>query len=107
MDGIRNAWARLTNSPARLALTAAIALVAVAGGVAFAVAVFAGLMLAKAWLVAGGWTATDGPVVWQRSARDASLCAVVSSVTEAALTGGNDNVVVPVILWTCVKALGI
>ena len=39
MDGIRNAWARLTNSPARLALTAAIALVAVAGGVAFAVAV--------------------------------------------------------------------
>jgi hypothetical protein len=39
MDRIRNAWAPLTNSPARLALTAAIALVAVAGGVAFAVAV--------------------------------------------------------------------
>ncbi|CAK7223032.1 dolichol kinase [Sporothrix curviconia] len=34
----------------------------------------------------------------------AALCASMASLTEAVLTGGNDNVVVPVILWTCVKS---
>ena len=39
MDRIRSAWARFAKSPRRLALTAAVALVAVVGGVAFAFAV--------------------------------------------------------------------
>ncbi|CAK7263207.1 dolichol kinase [Sporothrix epigloea] len=34
----------------------------------------------------------------------AAICASLASMTEAVLTGGNDNVVVPVILWTCVKS---
>jgi hypothetical protein len=39
MDRIRTAWTRLARSPRRLALTAAIAAVAVVGGVGFAIAV--------------------------------------------------------------------
>ncbi|KAK0674001.1 hypothetical protein QBC41DRAFT_213589 [Cercophora samala] len=35
------------------------------------------------------------------------VCSVLASLTEAVLTGGNDNVVVPVVLWGCVKGLGI
>ncbi|EGS18122.1 dolichol kinase-like protein [Thermochaetoides thermophila DSM 1495] len=37
----------------------------------------------------------------------ATACATVASLTEAVLTGGNDNVVVPVVLWECVKALAV
>ncbi|CAK7232273.1 dolichol kinase [Sporothrix bragantina] len=40
----------------------------------------------------------------QSVAPRAALCASMASLTEAVLTGGNDNVVVPVILWTCVKS---
>ena len=39
MNGIRGAWARLASSPHRLVLSAAIGLLAVAGGIGFAVAV--------------------------------------------------------------------
>ena len=122
------------------------------GSVAFAVAVFLGLMLAHAWLRIGGWPVRGReqrqalaeigaeltrprsfaflrplapplasfvaklPPVLQRGAAwlgttvapsvapRAALCASLASLTEAVLTGGNDNVVVPVILWTCVKS---
>lgn len=77
------------------------------GSVAFAVAVFAGLAAASAWLTLGGWSATSEQTSLVASARNAAMCASMSSLTEAVLTGGNDNVIVPVILWTCVKSLGI
>ncbi len=123
------------------------------GSVAFATAVFAGLMAASLWLQVGGWpmTGEDGagsksgapqgldsvgtgslpassivtavlsaiPAslhrawVWtagraaQAVAPRAAVCATMASLTEAVLTGGNDNVVVPVILWTCVKSFGL
>ncbi|CAK7203507.1 dolichol kinase [Sporothrix eucalyptigena] len=41
----------------------------------------------------------------QSVAPRAALCASMASLTEAVLTGGNDNVIVPVILWTCVKSV--
>ncbi|EFX04558.1 phosphatidate cytidylyltransferase [Grosmannia clavigera kw1407] len=99
------------------------------GSVAFATAVFAGLMVASFWLRLGRWPVTGeegrgggpggGPLVlslrtlravWSRSLEAvprAGMCASVASLTEAVLTGGNDNVVVPVILWTCVKSVGL
>ncbi|KIE00611.1 Phosphatidate cytidylyltransferase, partial [Metarhizium majus ARSEF 297] len=77
------------------------------GSLAFAVAVFAGLGAAGVWLRVGGWPMTDQPVGWYASARNAGICATMGSLTEAVLTGGNDNVIVPVVLWTCVKSLGI
>ncbi|OAQ99976.1 hypothetical protein LLEC1_05597 [Akanthomyces lecanii] len=77
------------------------------GSVAFAVAVFAGLSFASAWLRVGGWSTADEPLGVLTAARNAGICASLASVTEAALTGGNDNVIVPVVLWTCVKSLGV
>ncbi|KAK3685570.1 hypothetical protein B0T22DRAFT_222283 [Podospora appendiculata] len=96
------------------------------GSVAFAVAVFLGLMAANMWLRVGGWPLTteadsvvrlgrSGFVLWT-AVRDAWVvvevakitgCATLASLTEAVLTGGNDNVVVPVVLWTCVKSVNI
>jgi len=102
------------------------------GSLAFAVAVFGGLMAASLWLRIGRWPTTvvhlEVPVAdfiasghgslmsvlglsnlwaWALSeSRKAALCASVASLTEAVLTGGNDNVVVPVVLWTCVKSIG-
>ncbi|KAI1857637.1 hypothetical protein JX265_011052 [Neoarthrinium moseri] len=77
------------------------------GSVAFATAVFFGLMAAYVWLRIGGWPSSAQldtlPVVITKS----GACASVASLTEAVLTGGNDNVIVPVVLWTCVKGLGI
>ncbi|KAM4056320.1 phosphatidate cytidylyltransferase [Hirsutella rhossiliensis] len=77
------------------------------GSVAFAAAVFAGLAAASAWLRLGGWPTTDEPMGPLVSARNAGVCASMASLTEAVLTGGNDNVIVPVVLWTCVKSLGV
>jgi dolichol kinase len=77
------------------------------GSLAFAVAVFAGLTAAGAWLRIGGWPMTEEPAGLLVSARNAGICASMGSLTEAVLTGGNDNVIVPVVLWTCVKSLGI
>ena len=77
------------------------------GSVAFAIAVFAGLTFAGAWLRLGRWPVADEPLGAMHASVNAGVCASVASVTEAVLTGGNDNVIVPVVLWTCVKSLGI
>ncbi|KAL1903124.1 dolichol kinase [Sporothrix stenoceras] len=111
------------------------------GSFAFALVVFAGLMLASLWLRVGGWQATGEAVPsanvaaaspanadfswltvspslqrvasWigfkaaQSVAPRAAVCATIASLKETVLTGGNDNVVVPVILWTCVKSFGL
>ena len=91
----------------------------VEGSVAFASAVFVGLMAANVWLRAGGWPITsstaDFDIItgWQSSSSwvvivlKTMVCASIASLTEAVLTGGNDNVVVPVVLWTCVKSIGL
>lgn len=95
------------------------------GSVAFAVAVFIGLLAANIWLKVGGWPITSQPEApgaphgfdavwagllewdWARVVKETGLCATTASLTEAVLTGGNDNVVVPVVLWTCVKSTGL
>lgn len=95
------------------------------GSVAFAAAVFVGLMAANIYLRVGGWRISDYGVEvdssqgfdsivaglkglgWSSVLAKTGLCASVSSLTEAVLTGGNDNVVVPVVLWTCVKSTGL
>jgi dolichol kinase len=85
------------------------------GSLAFAVAVTLGLVLGKAWL-AFGWT---NPGVrqhiqksmggWMRDAAvttiKAGACAAGASLNEAVLTGGNDNVIVPVVLWILVRGV--
>lgn len=76
------------------------------GSVAFATAVYMALMVAKLWLRVGGWPANNEDP-WILTAGKASIAASIASLTEAVLTGGNDNVVVPVILWLCVKGLDI
>jgi len=77
------------------------------GSAAFAVAVTLGLILGKAWLRAGGWTSTidDSNDSWLTILAKAGMAACGASFTEAVLTGCNDNVVVPVILWLLVRAL--
>ncbi|KAI7787770.1 cytidylyltransferase [Diaporthe eres] len=95
------------------------------GSVAFAVAVSIGLLAANIWLKIGGWPITSQPEAqgaphgldavwagliewdWLRVIAETGLCATTASLTEAVLTGGNDNVVVPVVLWTCVKSTGL
>ncbi|KAI0525712.1 hypothetical protein F5B22DRAFT_591253 [Xylaria bambusicola] len=78
------------------------------GSVAFATAVFIGLMAAHLWLRLGGWLATNRSAdTWQTTIHKMGTCASMASLTEAVLTGGNDNVVVPIVLWTCVKSLDV
>ncbi|KAJ8129363.1 hypothetical protein O1611_g4268 [Lasiodiplodia mahajangana] len=78
------------------------------GSAAFATAVFLGLMAAHMWLRLGGWATTNRHTdTWQTTIQKTSICASLASLTEAVLTGGNDNVIVPVVLWTCVKSLGV
>ncbi|OTA99207.1 hypothetical protein M426DRAFT_325351 [Hypoxylon sp. CI-4A] len=78
------------------------------GSVAFALAVFAGLTAARLWLRVGGWPSTAGDLdSWSTALQKIGVCAMTASLTEAVLTGGNDNVIVPVVLWTCVKSLGV
>lgn len=92
------------------------------GSAAFALAVFVGLTAGNIWLRLGGWPITghhvsargfDGILTdlrewgWPSVLIKTGLCASMSSLTEAVLTGGNDNVVVPVVLWTCVKSTGL
>ncbi|OAA54286.1 cytidylyltransferase [Niveomyces insectorum RCEF 264] len=51
--------------------------------------------------------ARAGTLLWAETGQTVprfGLCASLASLTEAVLTGGNDNVVVPVLLWTCVKS---
>ncbi|KAK2741236.1 hypothetical protein FQN57_005698 [Myotisia sp. PD_48] len=74
------------------------------GSLAFAVAVFTGILLAQAWMVAGGW---GSEVQWTLVVIKSAFAAVASSFMEAVLTGGNDNVVVPLVLWLLVRGLDI
>lgn len=76
------------------------------GSVAFATAVGLALLMAKAWLRIGGWPSNNHDS-WFTTFGKAGVAAWVASLTEAVLTGGNDNVVVPVVLWLCVKGLDI
>ncbi|KAF2845104.1 phosphatidate cytidylyltransferas-like protein [Plenodomus tracheiphilus IPT5] len=91
------------------------------GSAAFAVAVTVGLVAGKGWLVLGwgsggggggggewvamigqGWRCVgDVGVVLGK----AVVCAMGASLNEAVLTGGNDNVVVPVVLWVLVRGV--
>jgi dolichol kinase len=78
------------------------------GSAAFAVAVATALVAAKAWLRIGGWVDGGGASgTWTIVLGKAGVAAGMASATEAVLTGGNDNVVVPVVLWLCVKGLRI
>lgn len=74
------------------------------GSIAFAVAVFVGIAVAKMWLVLGGW---DSGISVPMTLVKAALAGAGSSFTEAVLTGGNDNVVVPLVLWLLVRGMGI
>jgi len=76
------------------------------GSVAFATAVCLALVMAKIWLVIGGWPANNEDS-WIMTVGKAGIAAWVASLTEAVLTGGNDNVVCPIVLWLCVKGLDI
>ena len=76
------------------------------GSLAFALAVILGLCLGRAWLLLGGWPGDSGDP-WSLTLSKAAVAATGASLTEAILTGGNDNVVVPVILWLLVRGLQI
>ncbi|EHK96834.1 putative Uncharacterized membrane protein C63.10c [Glarea lozoyensis 74030] len=76
------------------------------GSVAFAAAVWTALMFAKLWLRVGGWPANNYDS-WFLTIGKSGVAAGLASLTEAVLTGGNDNVVVPVVLWLCVKGLDV
>ncbi|KAH7131927.1 hypothetical protein B0J11DRAFT_210653 [Dendryphion nanum] len=82
------------------------------GSAAFAIAVTIGLVAGKAWLRAGGWEEADrsavsleGLIEWTSIVSKAGICAMGASLNEAVLTGGNDNVVVPVVLWLLVRGV--
>jgi dolichol kinase len=77
------------------------------GSVAFAVAVTVGLGAGKIWLVLGGWKQQQqrSQGEWISSLAKIGLSACGASFNEAVLTGGNDNVVVPVVLWLLVRGL--
>jgi dolichol kinase len=79
------------------------------GSVAFATAVLVGLLSARVWLAVGGWVTSTSASdhFWIALLAKCVLAAASSSFTEAILTGGNDNVVVPLILWLLVRGLGI
>jgi dolichol kinase len=85
------------------------------GSAAFALAVTIGLVASKVWLRLGEWEEAarrppasrgfEGYEEWLATATKAGVAACGASFMEAVLTGGNDNVVVPVGLWVLVKAL--
>ena len=74
------------------------------GSAAFALAVFSGLMVARMWISVGGWQQLRP---WWTAAGKALIAGGGASATEAVLTGCNDNVVVPVVLWLLVKGLDV
>ncbi|KAI4236193.1 MAG: hypothetical protein LQ349_002696 [Xanthoria aureola] len=76
------------------------------GSAAFAAAVTLGLGLARVWQLYGGWDGDNGDG-WALFFCKVMVAASGASVTEAVLTGGNDNVVVPITLWLLVRGLGI
>jgi dolichol kinase len=78
------------------------------GSAAFAAAVTIGLSFGKVWLKAGQWHESDvvaSSIV--HTFGKTLLAACGASFMEAVLTGGNDNIVVPVVLWLFVRALGV
>ncbi|KAL8905818.1 MAG: hypothetical protein Q9207_002389 [Kuettlingeria erythrocarpa] len=74
------------------------------GSSAFAIAVILGLSLARLWLLYGDWPGGSKDS-WLLFYAKATVAAGGASLTEAALTGGNDNVIVPVVLWLLVRGL--
>ena len=74
------------------------------GSLAFAIAVVLGIVVARAWLLIGGWVGDSGDR-WVMTVTKAAVAALGASLTEAVLTGGNDNVIVPVILWLLVRGM--
>ena len=76
------------------------------GSLAFAFAVILGLILARLWFSLGKW---DGQMDddWSTMTRKSLVAACGASLTEAVLTGGNDNVIVPIVLWLFIKGLEI
>lgn len=79
------------------------------GSTAFACAVVVGLLAGKMWLRIGGWEngGMGGVGEWVGITAKAVVCAAGASLNEAVLTGGNDNVVVPVLLWVLVRGVGL
>ncbi|KAF1998042.1 hypothetical protein P154DRAFT_547083 [Amniculicola lignicola CBS 123094] len=84
------------------------------GSAAFALAVTIGLVCGKLWLRLGGWDQTLGVQTsleffweWSGVVLKAMVCAMGASLNEAVLTGGNDNVIVPVLLWVLVRGVGL
>ncbi|KAJ5895097.1 hypothetical protein N7495_006788 [Penicillium taxi] len=84
------------------------------GSVAFAVAVTCGLLAVRAWLIVGGWAVESAATkadystrFWLLTICKAMLAACGTSATEAILTGCNDNVLVPIVLWLLVRGLGV
>jgi dolichol kinase len=75
------------------------------GSVAFALAVSMGLIVARTWLTVGGWQRWE--VNWLLVIAKSVLAAGIASLTEAVLTGGNDNVIVPIVLWLLVRGLDV
>jgi dolichol kinase len=78
------------------------------GSVAFAAAVTSGLVFARLWLAAGQWPVHgNNQISWFWTVCKAIIAAAGTSATEAILTGCNDNVVVPIVLWLLVRGLGL
>jgi dolichol kinase len=78
------------------------------GSAAFALAVTVGLTFGKVWLRLGQWDESDGKATsWLAIVMKAGVSACGASFMEAVLTGGNDNVVVPIGLWLLVRAMGV
>lgn len=82
------------------------------GSLAFAVAVTLGLVSSKTWLYLGwghdeGRQKTGGEWIMDAivTVGKAGICAAGASLNEAVLTGGNDNVIVPVVLWVLVRGV--
>ena len=74
------------------------------GSLAFVLAVVLGLCVSRLWLVTGDWSG-DRADAWTMTVAKATVAATGASFTEAVLTGGNDNVVVPIVLWLLVRGL--
>ncbi|KAI9885423.1 MAG: hypothetical protein M1823_002771 [Watsoniomyces obsoletus] len=84
------------------------------GSLAFWVAVTIGMMFGWIWLsLLDGIRDGDDRVGFMKSENLAwkmfkmGMAALGASLTEAVLTGGNDNVVVPVVFWLLVRGLGV
>jgi len=92
------------------------------GSLAFVLAVYFGLLLGKVWLIVGNFQEGRGGVCrgglgMLKSAMTLKGVGVftgkalavggLGSLVEAVVTGGNDNVVVPVVLWLGVRGLAV